>query len=150
MNRNKLLLISVLCIGINAQAQKSYGAVNSGASSNSKNPYSVGEIFVIGSSTEKNISGTIGAFSTMILKSENGLITTNENDIFAFPNPTERTLKIQTNSHKLKEVIQIFDLNGKLVISQKLVNNELDLSSLSNGSYLIKISETKTIKIQKQ
>lgn len=150
MNRKKLILIALLCFGAKIQAQMSYGGVNSGASSNAKNPYSVGEIFVIGTNTDKNSSGTIGAFSAMILKSNNGIISTKENEILAFPNPTKRTLTIQTTNQVLKDEIQIFDLSGKLVISKKLDKNELDLSALSNGTYILKISETKTIKIEKQ
>lgn len=150
MYKEVLFLTALLYLGVDAQAQKSFGGVNSGASSNAISPYSIGEIFVIGTNLDQNSSGTVGAFSTMILKSENGIILTKDSEIIVYPNPTEKTIEIHTKNQVLNTNVQIFDINGRLVKSKSLEKNELDLSELSNGIYLLKISETKTIKIEKQ
>jgi hypothetical protein len=150
MNKKIILYSTLILFGVEVHAQESFGGLNSGANSVGKNIYSVGEIFVVSSNADKNSSGTTGVFSTMILKSENGIIYIQEDEIKAFPNPTERTITIETKNLVLKDVGQIFHLNGKLIISKKLDKNELDLSNLLKGIYFLQISEKKLIKIEKK
>ncbi len=129
------------------QAQNYIGAVNSGASSNNQSPYSIGEIFVVGTSEKNSSSGTLGVFST-ILKTTNGILSLVKSDFSVFPNPAknEISLKIENSSNKLFE---IYDLNGKYILSKIYDNNPIDISTLSNGTYILK-NQTKSIKFSKQ
>jgi hypothetical protein len=65
---------------------------------------------------------------------------TSQNDFLVYPNPANGTFSIQTNSID-KQVINLFDVNGKLVL-RKIINGKItiDASSLSEGVYDISIS----------
>ena len=56
-----------------------------------------------------------------------------------FPNPFATTVSIRAN--KTVKNVSVFDINGKLVKVQEVSNSviDLDLSDLSNGSYLLQI-----------
>jgi hypothetical protein len=58
----------------------------------------------------------------------------------------EISLKIEYSSNKLFE---IYDLNGKYILSKIYDNNPIDISTLSNGTYILK-NQTKSIKFSKQ
>lgn len=66
--------------------------------------------------------------------------TTNSNvDVLIYPNPTNGNFIIETNSIE-KQIMQMFDVNGKLVLSQ-IINskNNIDVSSLNEGVYNVSI-----------
>lgn len=66
-----------------------------------------------------------------------------------FPNPAKNILYATTDKHITKE-IELFDVLGKSVLSTKIINNTIDISSLSKGIYIAKITEegkTETRKI---
>lgn len=83
---------------------------------------------------------------TDLTKTEEVLAT----QIAVFPNPSNGNLVVNTN---VKECIfEVFDLMGKKLISKHLNEGEskLDLSTLSSGTYLYKISQNgATIKTDK-
>jgi hypothetical protein len=56
-----------------------------------------------------------------------------------FPNPVRTTLYL----NGLSEIssVSIFDLNGRLVLKPQITNNRIDVNSLENGIYLIKLSD---------
>ena len=60
-----------------------------------------------------------------------------DNNFFVYPNPTNDKLYIETSS---SGEVRIFNLNGKLVLKQqiKAAKNEIDVSDLITGSYLLK------------
>lgn len=71
--------------------------------------------------------------TTGIKEIENPLLT-------IFPNPSNGSFTIKFNSTD-KQLVNIFDINGRIVLSQQLVNNTLiDASSLCDGIYSIRIS----------
>jgi hypothetical protein len=69
-----------------------------------------------------------------------------------YPNPAADVLNIQTK-FELKNY-EIFDISGKLIDSNTFNNNQVNISSLSNGSYFIVINTTentrKTLKFIKK
>lgn len=83
------------------------------------------------------LTGTLSVNQQNLLKREK---------ITGFPNPSSKTINI-TNPLKNneKEKIQVFDINGRKVLEQKIIGNgeniELDISVLSNGVYHFKIRE---------
>ncbi|WP_020537812.1 cohesin domain-containing protein [Lewinella cohaerens] len=60
------------------------------------------------------------------------------NDISVLPNPTTGPLKIESGE-VIVESIRLTDVNGKLLLSQKIDNNELDLSSYPAGVYYLQL-----------
>ncbi len=54
-----------------------------------------------------------------------------------YPNPVRDVLKIQTN-HTI-ETIEIFNMNGQLIMSDKRTSTQLYLESLDSGIYLLRI-----------
>ncbi len=60
-----------------------------------------------------------------------------------------KTLNIQSDNNDLK-LLSVYDLLGKQLIEPTSTNNPIDISNLSTGIYIIKVTEnniTKTIKI---
>jgi len=73
----------------------------------------------------------------------------NEDEISIYPNPVNNYLKIDIN---LSEVyVDIYSVTGKKVFSEfiKKGNNNLNLSSLKTGIYLMKIKKNNTSKVIK-
>lgn len=67
-----------------------------------------------------------------------------ENSVTAYPNPVKQLLHFKTATPVLK--IEVYDLAGRLVLAQSVKENMVDLATLKNGSYLVKLQlEDKTI-----
>ena len=70
-------------------------------------------------------------------------------DINIYPNPvSDGFLNIVSNSNNPLN-ISIYDLNGREVISQKIIFDSIDISSLSQGIYSLILSEGKKSTIKK-
>jgi hypothetical protein len=59
-----------------------------------------------------------------------------------YPNPASQLLNIFLVSTGMEKIIEVFDLNGKLMMTEKVTQNnaELDISALPGGLYLIKVT----------
>lgn len=148
-NKHKILF-GLTIIWANSHAQNNIGGTNSSASSNGKNPYTIGEIFVSGTTPNQNSSGTIGAYSAILLKTTNGILSVEEKDFEVYPNPAKNELNIKFKNSQSKNDVQLFDLSGKQVTTQKIENNQIDLSDLASGIYILKLNEQTTFKITKE
>jgi endonuclease/exonuclease/phosphatase family metal-dependent hydrolase len=80
-----------------------------------------------------------------------------EKELRYFPNPVSSTLTYRLPADVSKHSIQVRDYSGKVVVNNTIAesetDNSIDLSHLSNGIYLIQISDkgfNRTFKIQKQ
>ncbi len=58
-----------------------------------------------------------------------------------FPNPVINVLFI--NGLTQKSTISIFDISGKMVYSSQITTNQIDVSKIANGNYLIQIKTDK-------
>ena len=82
---------------------------------------------------------------------DNSPMATNQNQILGlqvYPNPTKNILNIVTDLNSTKN-IEIYDMIGKKVLATN-TNNEVNVSSLTPGLYLAKITEegkNSTIKV---
>jgi len=79
------------------------------------------------SSTATNLCSTMG---------------TNQNQISGlqiYPNPTKNVLNISTDSN-LTKTVQVYDMIGKEVINTQ-IENQLNVSNLTTGMYVAKITE---------
>ncbi len=72
------------------------------------------------------------------------------NNLVVFPNPTNDVLTIR-NEDNLLGKIQLFDLTGRVVFSQKYDSHEavLDLQNFPNGMYLLQAEGSSILKIVK-
>ena len=57
--------------------------------------------------------------------------------IALYPNPAFNILNFE--GVDVDNTIEIYDLNGRIILSGKIVNKQIDISSLNNGAYFIKI-----------
>ncbi len=73
------------------------------------------------------------------------------NNIKIHPNPVTNILNIETLDNTVIKFITIFDMNGKLLYSDKLESNMINLSFLKQGFYTLKLDNdnAKTFKIIK-
>ena len=76
-----------------------------------------------------------------IIEGENTLSTPDLSisDLVIYPNPVNHTLKIKSSSDISDRIATVFDLNGKRVLNQKVVQNSIDVSTLQNGLYFLRI-----------
>lgn len=140
-----------LCFGfIPISYSQSLKSTNSGAVSNNNLIYSVGEVFVIPINQNDANSGIIGAIS----KIEFTLLGVNEieltDDLKFYPNPTSHSVFLELKNEFINH-IYIFDLNGKFIENKNIVNNQVDLSHLQSGTYILKTDNQniKSFKITK-
>ena len=85
--------------------------------------------------------GVIPGFGNPFVRMNNGLITNIKpvefGKVSVYPNPSTGNLTIVNapNSN-----IEVYNLVGELVFSQNSVMSKVDLSSLTNGSYIVKVT----------
>ena len=72
----------------------------------------------------------------------------NLQNVIIYPNPTTSILNIENAENSM---IEIYDLLGRVVLFENniSINKQLNVSSLSTGTYLIKISNNGQIKTDK-
>ncbi len=78
----------------------------------------------------------IGAFGNTNIASKSGKIPEILN-FMAYPNPTKGLITL--SEEFINNKYYIFNINGQLIQSGMLETNQIDLSQLSNGVYIIKI-----------
>ncbi len=93
-------------------------------------------------------SGVSGKRASMYeyFPAETNEISENEIQLKLFPNPVAEILFIQSEVNLENTKITIISLEGKIVTSMSYSKNGIDVSTISNGNYLLKIElETKII-----
>ncbi|TVZ56841.1 putative secreted protein (Por secretion system target) [Lutibacter sp. Hel_I_33_5] len=70
-----------------------------------------------------------------------------QSKISIYPNPVKSTLTVQLKSNLALKSIEVYNLVGKRVMISK--EKEVNLSTISNGMYLVKVITDKGIRIQK-
>jgi hypothetical protein len=73
-------------------------------------------------------------------------IFSDSNDAIGYPNPVQSIINIELlNRKNLIQTISILDLNGQVVSKKSFLNTNfketMDLSSLNEGIYLIKVTD---------
>jgi len=137
----KQVFISIfLLCSINIYSQSS---VNSGANSGEQLIYAVGEIYVVPEDIDDASSGTIGSVSRIefLITELDEIVSFDEVNIY--PNPTKNAVYIETEEINI-EYIFIYDANGRLISKKFVNNNQINLTTLQTGIYIIKINDTKT------
>ena len=70
-------------------------------------------------------------------------------DLIIYPNPVLNTLNVEGIVDITNTVYSIFDLQGKRVHNEILINNSIDVSELAVGQYILRVTNNKEIKTQK-
>ena len=77
-------------------------------------------------------------------------ISSNEESIFLYPNPSNDLIRI-SNPKNIKETsVQIINNNGQVIQSIEYKKGYLDISRLTEGSYILKVQNKKGIKFIKK
>jgi hypothetical protein len=80
------------------------------------------------------------------LTSLNTMVNKDENDLKIYPNPASAQIQITNYQFRKGDKIEIFDWTGKLQKSISITNHQssfnLDISSLSQGMYLVSVNST--------
>jgi hypothetical protein len=101
--------------------------------------YNTGEVFVIFTVQNQDIVSK----------------TTEENQIdtavAVYPNPVSDVLNVSFPKDQVIESVTLYSIEGKIIFSQTLKDNQIDLSGLLKGVYILKtnLSETDSFKIIK-
>jgi hypothetical protein len=67
-------------------------------------------------------------------------ITNKQKEVTIYPNPASDSFKISTSEINDEITVQIFSISGQLVAQQKYFNEEINVSQLPNGVYLVKVT----------
>jgi ASPIC and UnbV/FG-GAP-like repeat/Secretion system C-terminal sorting domain len=59
-----------------------------------------------------------------------------------YPNPAKNVLNIKSNDSIIMKNAFVYDLNGKLILSSSLVNDSINVDSLSTGSYILILKDS--------
>jgi len=113
-----------------------------------------GNVFLTGNFGSPNINfgtttltnaDTTGSFRDIFIAKLDGTTGTNDiknSNIKIYPNPTNNIINIEGLTKNENNTIQIFDVQGKLVITKNITEKgTIDLSELNKGVYVIKIGE---------
>ena len=113
-----------------------------------------GNVFLTGNFGSPNINfgtttltntDTTGSFRDIFIAKLDGTTGTNDiknANIKIYPNPTNNIINIEGLTKNENNTIQIFDVQGKLVITKNISEKgTIDLSELNKGVYVIKIGE---------
>jgi hypothetical protein len=59
---------------------------------------------------------------------------------FIFPNPTRGVINFEANNEKFKHMVMvIYDLSGRIINLEQIINNQADLCDIAPGIYNYKI-----------
>ena len=89
-----------------------------------------------------------GLFVLSPIENNNSDISENTKDNFIFPNPFTNQFKIQTNNANPMD-LKIYDLNGKLLFSEKILDNNTFQPNLTKGIYFLEIKSKEKLITEK-
>ena len=137
-----LLLIPFFGIG---QTQQSYVFSSGGQNLSSGNlsmVYSVGEPLI--SLNTSDVYKESQGFHQHELSGYNSIVEVNNSSSLVYPNPASSYVLIKNDKDEIQNV-ELFDSQGKLILSKKNIQNKnlnLSLEGLISGVYYVKIQTT--------
>lgn len=75
---------------------------------------------------------TEGSFSTGVVSNAKGEFT-------VYPNPAQDLLYVRSESNVANQPVNVFDIAGQRVLSGTLRNDQLDITSLKSGVYMLRL-----------
>ena len=123
---------------------------------------------ILGTNTDEKVSNDLWFYSNPIFaypkqKSHhnNESISKKDNEeklksivesIEVYPNPTEGIIRFDNLPDNYVVKAEIYNVNGQIVLSQKIENSQLNISNLPKGMYLVKVNLNgveKSVKLRK-
>lgn len=59
-----------------------------------------------------------------------------------YPNPASDVLNIKTADDLIMKTAQVYDLNGRMILTTEVSNNAVDVASLSTGTYILLLRDS--------
>jgi hypothetical protein len=84
-------------------------------------------------------NGVVHVIDAVLVPSTSSINEINSSDIKLSPNPSTDIIKI---SNLITDDYVILNINGAIVKSGKVLNNEIPVSELENGNYFLKLSNS--------
>ncbi len=150
MKKIKLMVVLLLTFGLSIlYSQQTITTSGGNASGNGGSvSYSVGQlVFKTNSSSQGSVAqGVQQPFEISVLA---GLVEANGINLIlsAYPNPTTDFILLKIENYKIENLTyQLKDINGKLLLNQKINSNETSIlmEALSSGCYFLKVNQNKT------
>lgn len=95
--------------------------------------------------TNPNINDTLTITEAETLSLQNSMVE----DLILYPNPTRDVLNLNASYGFENAIYSVFDMNGRRIMNSKFNTNTIDVSSLSNGNYILRIMNNGHITSQK-
>lgn len=143
MKRKKLVLIAILLPFLKTFSQTNpidpIAATSANYSGNIAS--NTGEVYVIYTIMSKQI---VSKQSNEIVTDLNDEIETDLNEgstgqsISIYPNPVTNILTFNTTDNKKVTQIMLYSMDGKIILDKAIENNQIDLSNLLEGTYILK------------
>jgi hypothetical protein len=89
-----------------------------------------------------------GAF-VLSASSTLGIDDVDLSDLRIYPNPVDGNFVTILSPVNGIKYVQVFDINGRMVMDTSINNNTLDVSSINSGFYMIKVTINGQSKISK-
>jgi hypothetical protein len=70
-------------------------------------------------------------------------------ELLVYPNPTSDVLRVEGPQLNAQHMVRILDTNGRLVHESTLRNGSLDVSGLTNGSYVLQLTSEGSVLTRK-
>ncbi len=138
------LLYGLLFYSVVTSSQSVVQSINSGSVIASNSSLSIGEIVVNPVNPNQSSSGLIGILAQI----NEQLLEVSEfevsNSITVYPNPTQAMLYFETSENLSNEKVTVYNISGQIVLQKTIAaDHSLDLSTLSNGQYIIQFQNKK-------
>jgi type IX secretion system substrate protein len=148
----QILPLALLLAGGFCNGQSVIQSVNSGSIISGNAVVGVGEIFVVPQNQDQSSSGIIGILAQVNQQQLEVPSLELSEKIRVYPNPAVSKIFFETTESLADQSVSVFNEAGQLIIQKKIsADNAVDLTELSQGLYLIQLSneKTKTFKIIK-
>lgn len=93
---------------------------------------------------------TRGGFSVRCIKDIITAVTypDHPNELFFYPNPADERIYVKNNNHE-NAILNIYDLQGNLLLSKQIDSNPVDISGIKKGIYIVKLVSSENVFIEK-
>ena len=143
------VLLAMLLVSFGLQAQVSVNAAGGDAASDGGSvSFSVGQV-VFGANAGTNGSVTEGVQQPYEISVLSVAEQTENISLSAYPNPSTDYLYLTTSDEISNLSYQLFDMNGRLLKSEKIIGNQtnINMQGLVSATYFVKVNQgNKTVK----
>ena len=143
LDANEILTTSILATAVDGNALANRTSISSTVNI-SATPWLTGTTFWI-RWVDANAAGADStlAIDDFTFKGTSNVLSTKQNSISGlrvYPNPAKNNLFISSDNNEVKQV-EIYNVLGKVVLNTKVTNAPINISAISSGVYVVKITE---------